>query len=423
MALHATGGGRASAVAIAAALCIPLLTGCGSDDPYASSDATWRQVQEQHVMDVRAAAIRHHNEAKFMSTVAKGDKALVARQRRYFDNIIQFPLAKLSFNVTTKSWPASLVAQRWADAGRPQITQMVELDGFDTRPEVSTTGLVLAKRGDSYKVVADRTVGGGLFPGYDPQPWDLDPIHVSTYGDHLLGVFDSGTYSDAGRLLKLVASATEDDQSALPFWWDGDVIVYSFSDNDLLESFKGVPGGNIRDLGALTFPVYANLARSKIASMRFVVLPEALHAQTPYLSRLLRHELTHVALGARDDGAPTWFVEGIAEYLGARPLTREQRRIAAVAVQRAAGSVTSMPASRTFNGPDQDWHYALAWMACDYIAAHDGETRLWDLMDAFHDAQGGTPDSRQDAVLEATIGMDSHQLAQKAAARIRSIYG
>lgn len=407
---------------VSVALVAPV-AGCSSDDPYANSGATWRQVQEQHVMDVRAAAIRHHDRAKFMSTVAKGDPALVAREGRYFDNLIQFPLSKLSFAVSTRSWPRSLVARKWRDAGRPRIRQVVQLAGYDARPEVSTTGLVLAKQGDSYKVVADRTADGEFFPRYDPQPWDLDPVRVSTSGDHVLGVFDAGTAAQADRLLALVRSGIEDDQSALPFWWDGDVVVYSFSDDDMLASFRSVPGGNIRDLGALTFPVYANLKRTSVAGMRILVLPGALTADTAYLARLVRHELTHVALGTRDDGAPTWFIEGIAEYLGARPLTRAQRRIPAVAVQRAAGSVTSMPASDTFNGPDQDWHYALAWMACDYIAAHDGESRLWDLMDALHAARGGTRDSRQDAVLERVIGMDSHQLAAKAAARIRSIYG
>jgi len=407
---------------VAAALVAPA-AGCSSDDPYADSGTTWRQVQEQHVMDIRALAIRHHDRAKFMSTVAKGDPALLARQGRYFDNLIQFPLSRLSFTVTTRSWRASLVASRWRDAARPRIRQVVQLAGYDARPEVSMTGLVLAKKGESYKVVADRTARGGFFPGYDPQPWDLDPVRVSTSGDHVLGVFDAGTAAQSDRLLTLVRDGISDDQSALPFWWDGDVVVYSFSDDDMLASFRAVPGGNIHDLGALTFPVYANLQRTSVAGMRVLVLPDALAADTAYLARLVRHELTHVALGTRDDGAPTWFIEGIAEYLSARPLSRAQRRIPAVAVQRAAGPVASMPASDTFNGPDQDWHYALAWMACDYIAAHDGESRLWDLMDALHNARGGTRDSRQDAVLEQVIGMDSHQLAQRAAARIRSIYG
>jgi hypothetical protein len=161
--------------------------------------------------------------------------------------------------------------------------------------------------------------------------------------------------------------------------------------------------------------------------MRFVVLPASVNAGTPYLARLVRHELTHVAVASRDDGAPTWFIEGLAEYVGARPLARNARRIPSVAVTKAAGTVTAMPASSDFNGPDQDWHYALSWMACDYIAARFGEARLWDLMDAFHAAEDSTgeagADKHQDAVLQEEIGMNSAQLAKHAAARIRHIYG
>jgi hypothetical protein len=62
-------------------------------------------------------------------------------------------------------------------------------------------------------------------------------------------------------------------------------------------------------------------------------------------------------------------------------------------------------------------------MACDYIATTQGETRLWELMDALHDGGAGTTDADQDAVLVRVIGLDSHQLARRAAARILRIYG
>lgn len=412
---------RAAAVILGLALAAPF-AGCSSNDPYYSSGSDWARIQEQHVLDVRARAIKEHDLSLFMSTVARGDHAFVLRQRRYFANLIQFPLEKLTFTVTSRSWSAGLVADRFHAAARPRIEQVVELDGFDAHPETSVTGLVLAKRNGQFKVVADRTRGGGFFPGYAPQPWDVAAIHVVRRGD-VLGVFDQATAGEADRLLTVVTGAVVDDQSALPFAWPGDVIVYAFKEPALLATFRHVPGGNIADLGALSFPVYANTSGTRIAGMRFIVLPGSLGADDDSLARLVRHELTHVALGPRDDGAPTWFIEGIAEYLASRPLAREGLRIASVAVQRASGPVTSMPVSSTFNGPDQDWHYALSWMACSYIASKDGESRLWDLMDAFHDAHGGTPDSRQDAVLRATIGMDSHALAAHAAARIRSIFG
>ena len=76
-----------------------------------------------------------------------------------------------------------------------------------------------------------------------------------------------------------------------------------------------------------------------------------------------------------------------------------------------------------FNDDDQEWHYALSWMAVDYIAATYGEGRVWELMDAMHNGGSGTPDADQDRVLDQVLGYGSFELAQRAAARIRHIYG
>jgi len=358
-----------------------------------------------------------------MGTVARGDAAFVARQRHYFEGLTQLPLKRVGFTALPDPWPSSYLPSRPpGDAVALRIRQILQITGFDTVPEVSVTGLVLARRGDAWKVVADRTPAGQFFPGHTPQPWEVAAVHVQRRGD-VLGVFDDASIRYADVLMPVVVRAITQDRAALPFWWPGRVVVYCFADTSLLDSFRRVPGGNIRDLGAMSFPVYANTAGTRVAGMRFVVLPAAVDVGGPYLDRLVRHELTHVALGARDDGAPTWFIEGIAEYIGARPLPRAARRIPSVALVEAARPVDRMPASAGFNGQDQDWHYALSWMACDYIAARFGEATLWNLMDAFHAGHGGSPDQRQDAVLEQEIGMSSAQLAAHAAARIRNLYG
>jgi hypothetical protein len=191
----------------------------------------------------------------------------------------------------------------------------------------------------------------------------------------------------------------------------------------VLNSFEGVPGGNISHLGAMTFPIYADLGQPKVAGTRFTLLPTSVAAGQPFLDRIVRHELTHVAVGDRDDGDPVWFAEGLAEYMGARSIRKVNRRIATVAVTRARAGVNAMPASATFNGADQAWNYALSWMACDYIASSQGEAKLWDLMDALHNNGAGTSDDAQDPVLLRVIGFDSAELARRAAQRILRIYG
>lgn len=397
--------------------------GCSSSGVAHDDSGDWAHIQQQQVLDQRAQAIRTHDRARFMGTVARGDAAFVGRQRRYFEGLTQLPLERMRFTALSDPWPSSYLPSGLpGDAVALRIRQVLQITGFDTVPEVSVTGLVLARRGGAWKVVADRTPAGRSFPGHTPQPWEVAAVHVQRRGE-VLGVFDDASIRYADVLMPVVARAISQDQAALPFSWPGRVVVYCFADTGLLDSFRRVPGGNIRDLGAMSFPVYANTAGTQVAGMRFVVLPAAVEVGGPYLDRLVRHELAHVALSIRDDGAPTWFVEGIAEYVAARPLTHAQRRIPSVAVVEAARPVDRMPASGAFNGPDQDWHYALSWMACDYIAARFGEATLWNLMDAFHAAHGSSPDQRQDVVLEREIGMSSAQLAAHAAARIRNLYG
>ena len=83
-----------------------------------------------------------------------------------------------------------------------------------------------------------------------------------------------------------------------------------------------------------------------------------------------------------------------------------------------------MPASKDFNNSDQEWHYALSWMACDYIADDLRRGRgSGSSSTPCTTAAQGTTDVDQDRVLDQVLGFDSHELARRAAARIRNIYG
>lgn len=416
---------RASAAACALLGLLTLLpvAGCARVDTteHGPSRAALLRAAEQHLLDQRARALRTHDRALFLRGIDRRDSAFVRRQRRYFDNVTQLPLATFSYRVLGGRWPDPL--QHTAGSrSMPRVRLAMQLAGYDRGPERQTVGFLFARRHGDLRIVSDRTPAGAFFPGYRPQPWDLVRIHVFEES-HVLGIFDDAMQQGAYGLLDVVEQGIRDVQDAVPFAWPGHVVVYAFDQPAVLDSFDGVPGGNIRHLGALTFPVYGGDPHDRPVGMRFTLLPSSVRAGEPFLGRIVRHELTHVAVGSRDDGVPVWLAEGLAEYVGARPLPRSQQRIAAVALQRARGVVTAMPSSRDFNGPDQDWHYALSWMACAEIAATQGEDTLWRLVDALHRGGVGTPDDRQDAVLRQVLGYDSHELARRAAARIVRLYG
>jgi hypothetical protein len=405
-------------------LLLVLVAGCSDDDADRPPDAAAVRIEAtQQLLQQRARAVRQGNLPLFLRGLDRSDKALVTRQRRYFANLQQLPLERFGYQVLDRSWSALLADPAWGPGvSMPQLQVTLQLAGYDAVPVTRLTGFAFGYRDGRLRIVSDRTKGGRFFPGAQPAPWELTRIRVRNTGS-VLGIYDTRSYADSAEVNAAVVEGVDEVRSILPFRWPGRVVVYEFADRRVLRSFDNVPGGNINHLGAMTFPVYARPGASRAASSRFVVMPGSVDAGQPFLGRITRHELTHVALGARDDGVPTWFAEGVAEYVGAREIAPSLRRIASVAVSRASAGVDGLPSSATFNGSDQDWNYALAWMACDWIADHRGESKLWDLMNALHDGGRGTPDAGQDAVLKAVIGLDSHQLADRAAQRILEIYG
>jgi hypothetical protein len=423
--VRSTRRGGPAVLLIVLALLGTLVSGCSGDGDQSplGTEQPVTLADEQHLLGQRSAALLDGNLPRFLATLDRTDKQLVRRQRRYFANLQQLPLETLAYDVLKSDWPAGLRAPAWGTrVAIPQVRLSIQLQGFDTVPVQRITGFAFAHKDGRTVIVSELTGAGKPFPGSNPAPWDLLRIHVRNDLD-TLQLYDDDTWGRANAVAAALRAGVRHIRAEVPFGWDGRAVVYVFGRPRVLNSFDGVPGGNIEHLGAMTFPMYAVPGQPTVAGIRFTLLPSSLHAGGVFLDRIIRHELTHVALGQQDDGVPVWFAEGIAEYMGARDLPKDQRRIATVAVERARAGVHGLPASRGFNGDDQAWHYALSWMACDYIAATQGEDRLWVLVDALHNAGQGTKDTEQDAVLERVVGLDGAQLARRAAHRILRIYG
>ena len=420
--------------ALAVVLLLCALVACGGDpddgsalpepagEPAGLSPARVR-AQEQRILDQRARAVREQDLGLFLRSVDRRDRALVERQRRYFRNLVQLPLGEFRYRVLRRTWEGVSVPERWGrEVDVPRVRLVMQLDGYDAVPVRRTVGFAFAFRQGRPVIVSETTARGRLLLDGTPAPWDLVAI-TAREEDGVLGIFDRHTRASAPTLTAAVRDGIEQVSEGLPFDWDGRVVVYSVQAPKVLATFTDVPGGALEHLGALTFPTYAREGGQRLASARMLVMPSSVDAGQPFLGRITRHELSHVALGARDDGVPVWVSEGVAEYVAARGTPLSDRIIPSAAVDRARSGQEDLPASRDFNNTDQEWHYALSWMACDYIAATDGDARLWELVDAMHNGGEGTSDEQQDRVLEQVLGYDGTELARRASARIRNIYG
>ncbi|MCW2818763.1 MAG: hypothetical protein JWR42_1550 [Marmoricola sp.] len=409
----------------------------GTAAPRASATAPVRigpqraRAVEQRILAQRVEAVRTRDLGLFLRRVDRRDPELVARQTRYFRNLVQLPLARLDYQVLDTTWRVRPPARWGRDVRVPQVNLTMQLQGFDATPVRRTVGFAFDFGHGPARIVSDRAPDGrALFSGA-PAPWDLTAITVRR-APGVLGIFDARTVASAPDVLAAVRRGIDAVGRIVPYPWSRQVVVYSVKDSDVLDSFTDVPGGALDHLGAIAFPTYARDGGSVVASTRMLMMPSSVQAGEPFLGRITRHELTHVALGPRDDGTPAWVSEGIAEYVGARDLATEQRIIPTSALAQATrvqgsrdgrGAAAGMPATTDFNGPEQEWHYALSWMAFDHIAATAGEPRVWQLVSAMHEV-GPSLDARgQDRVLERVLGYDGAELARRAADRIRAIYG
>lgn len=403
-------------------ICVGLASGCAVRTAEAEPDWGGVKIAElQQLLDSRVKALREDDERAFLASLDETQPRLIKRQRRLFRNLRQLPWEEFSYRVLPAQWPELLRHPSWPrQTILPRIELRTKLRGVDRLASTVVTGFGVARKQGRLTIISDRTGAGSFFPGQQPTPWELTRIFAERAGGAIL-LFDHHTREQAAVVRQAVARGTVHIQEAIPFEWDGQVLIYVMKNQEVLDTLQDVPGGDIEHLGAMTFPVRVAAGSPTIASTRFALFPSSLAANNDFLERLIRHELAHVAVGQLDNRAPTWLAEGIAEYLAERPIAPAARRISAKAMQRAAQGVTRLPPSAGFNGEEQEWNYALSWMACDYIAVTYGEPVLWQLLFAFNVLQG-TGEAHQDEVLASVLGLTNFELANHALEHMNVLY-
>ena len=413
----------------ALALISLVLAACGSTPEPAASSTRPRPTTtptvaslstQQSLMNARAEGIRTHDLALFLRGDDPTQREFIARDRQYFEAVSALPWQVFSYRVTSTPWPQQLIDHRWgASPQLPQVEVTTQIAGFDTNPVTRTTGFAFVTRAGHTYIASDRTIHDHLFPGFRPDPWDVEPVTVDRT-PNAIGVFDQGAVAEESVVMTQLTKAVAGVAKDLPYAWTKNVVLYAVTGDGFPTALAALGGGDLAHLGALTYPLDPSAPG---ADNRVLLLDDALTAGPIALARAIRHEVTHVALGDEATGVPLWLIEGIAEYEGAKAVPVSQRRIMATAPQRAKQRITGLPPTATFHDDDQDWHYAVSWMACQYIVQTGGEPLLWALLDAMNNGGLGTTDAHQDLVLSQVLGMNGAQLAVHAVGLIRSTYG
>lgn len=397
-----------TAALLSLGLAATALTGCSGDPPASTAPPSSAPADVAgaitKALGIRARAVRDGEPATFARTLG-GGRAFRAQQRTWYANLTQLPLQRFRYQLDQ----ASLVRDDDGGGYWATVREVLQLDGYDASPVVSPDRFhftVTPAGRVRLTSVTDRAWEQAH--RVHPQPWDLGPVQVRA-GAGVLGVFDAGSVADAGPLLTSVESGISDVSAWVPYRWSRSVVVYALSSPTFLDSLDDVPGDDPGDLDAVSFPVGD--------STRFVLNPRVIGDPGQERDRLVRHELTHVAIGPHDDDVPVWLSEGLAEWVSVRPMAPEDRELPDAALTAAEHHASDLPDDDSFNDQDSQAHYGLSWWAIEYVANSYGAQAPWLLLDAL-----AKPGANPDRVLRDEFGTSTHELAVQADRMILATY-
>lgn len=395
----------------------PLPTSAAPPPPGVVEDLT-------RVLRRRAVAVREDRARQFRAGLVAGDRAFRRAQAAYFTSVRQLPLGVFRYSFD----PADIL--RVEGSYWVVVRVHLQLEGYDDEPVVSRDRYLFTP--DSRGRLRLASVTDAEWEernGVLAQPWDRGPVEVRSVAG-VLGVFDAGSVERSAELLDSAQRAISDVSAVVPYDWDHRVVLYALSDTGFMASLEQLPGGDPDLVDAVAFPVPVDDADpfAAIAGVRVALHPRMLARQDSTRDRLLRHELTHVALGRRDDDVPTWLSEGLAEWVSVRPLAPQDRALSTASLVAARDALESgeldLPSSVDFNGSLQGANYGLSWWACEHLATSYGDRVLWQLVDELGSVPAdGSVDERGAQALRRLTGLGPRDLARRAAKQMVATYG
>jgi hypothetical protein len=379
-----------------------------------------RRAGVQDLLDRWAGAVRAGDAAALSTLFDRGAvpgflDAETARMR----NLSGVPLADWGYEIGTDPEtpvPTDLAEQLGAtDVWAPPVYLRYAIAGADPGSTRKSVSLVVARRGDDWKLVSDRAL-----PEYGRQtwrgPWDFGPVVVRTVDTDgrtsvVLGHPDQTGWID---------SLAEELRTAVPAvtdlwgeqWSRRAVVMVTSSQEEFTEQAGSVHSGS--EIAAVAVSDALAPGSAVVTGQRVVFSPASAERLTADTSRsVLRHELTHIA-ARRDtsDGSPLWMLEGFADYAGHRGsaitvASGAPTVAAAVAVHGPPGRLPS-DADFAAGGERSLVAYELAWSVDAFVADRFGEDRLRELYHAL--AAGPVDTGELDVRLGKILGLSQQEL-------------
>ncbi|MBB6571429.1 hypothetical protein HNR71_007066 [Kribbella sandramycini] len=363
--------------------------------------------QVDALLKARSAAIVGGQETEFLKTVDPANAKLVARQRQVFANLQKLGVRQVGFQRETE-----YVAEEKPESGQGaqafRVRMLIQLTGIDAAARATPLGYTFAERGGQVVLVSDDDLAQEADRGTYREPWDLGPIEV-VRRPGLLIVVPSQERANGVRLANEAAAALPAVRAATRRAQSG-ILVVALADKRSM-SPEWQTGGH--PAGAVATP---NLAPSKadetileVVGSRVVINP----TERKTAGRLLlAHEFTHVVMAPLGNAAPTWMVEGLAEYVERR--LAEQEGDDRPAKKRAElrrtviPELTVLPIDGTFHGDYGDESYGVSWLIIEHLATTHGLPKVIALYT--DQAKGPDTPAHRDQLLQKHLSQTEPQL-------------
>lgn len=391
--------------------------------PVANPYEDGRRAGAQAVLDEWARAVRSGDTAALpgLFDPAAAPGFLEAEIRRA-GNASQVPFSEFGYDIgLDPEVPVSSdVADEFgaSDVWAPTVYLRYAIAGADAQPTRKPVALVLARRGDEWKLVSDSGV-----PGSDREtwrgPWDFGPVIARVVNGAegrssiVLGHPQQSAMVDrlAGDLGEAVAHVTD-------VWgqdWSRRAVVMVAGSQEEFASLVGTAHSGA-DIAAVSVSDAVDQRSRTASGQRIVFSPEAADRLTD-LTRVsvLRHELTHIAARAvTADGSPLWILEGYADYVGYRGIEATFGALAPTLTAAVAqnGPPTALPTNADFGagGDTARRAYESSWSVAAFVASEYGEDRLDSLYREL--AQGEATADRLDGRIHDALGVGADGLVQ-----------
>jgi len=116
----------------------------------------------------------------------------------------------------------------------------------------------------------------------------------------------------------------------------------------------------------------------KVTGSRVVINPTERRKAGRFL---LAHEFTHAAMAPLGSGAPTWLVEGFAEYVELRLAEQSGHRQGVAAWRRellreSVPTLAVLPIDGVFHGDYDEESYGVSWIIVEYLVTRYGLAKV-----------------------------------------------